>query len=66
LALRPYVPLIVIGATNSPDSLDSALRRASRFDQEIAIGIPDVIQRKKYIKYIPLPFFYSLKFIQMH
>ena len=45
--MRAYVPLIVIGATNRPDSLDSALRRASRFDQEITVGIPDVEQRKK-------------------
>ena len=34
-------PVIVIGATNRPDSLDSALRRAGRFDHEIGLGVPN-------------------------
>ena len=37
--------VMVIGATNRPDSLDPALRRAGRFDREICIGIPDETSR---------------------
>lgn len=33
--------VIVIGATNIPNSIDPALRRPGRFDREISISIPD-------------------------
>nr|AHL28478.1 cell division cycle 48 protein [Chromera velia] len=33
--------VIVIGATNRPNSIDAALRRFGRFDREIDIGVPD-------------------------
>jgi transitional endoplasmic reticulum ATPase len=39
--LRPRRNVIVVGATNLPDSLDEALRRPGRFDREIAVGVPD-------------------------
>jgi transitional endoplasmic reticulum ATPase len=33
--------VIVVAATNIPNTLDPALRRPGRFDREIAIGVPD-------------------------
>ncbi|WP_371803382.1 CDC48 family AAA ATPase [Candidatus Lokiarchaeum ossiferum] len=33
--------IVVIGATNRPNSLDEALRRPGRFDREIEIGVPN-------------------------
>ncbi|BFZ54609.1 Ribosome bioproteinsis ATPase rix7 [Savitreella phatthalungensis] len=42
-------PVIVIGATNRPDSLDAALRRAGRFDREICLGVPSEEARVKIL-----------------
>ncbi|XP_036210805.1 nuclear valosin-containing protein-like isoform X3 [Myotis myotis] len=42
--------VLVIGATNRPDSLDPALRRAGRFDQEICLGIPDEASRERILQ----------------
>ncbi len=39
--LKSRGQLIVIGATNIPNSLDPALRRPGRFDREISIPTPD-------------------------
>lgn len=33
--------VVVVGATNRPNSIDPALRRPGRFGQELEIGIPD-------------------------
>merc|ERR1711988_537695 len=33
--------VVVIGATNRPNSIDAALRRFGRFDREVDIGVPD-------------------------
>jgi ribosome biogenesis ATPase len=43
-------PVLVIGATNRPDSLDAALRRAGRFDREISLGVPDQDSRKRILE----------------
>ncbi|XP_011505292.1 PREDICTED: nuclear valosin-containing protein-like [Ceratosolen solmsi marchali] len=42
--------ILVLGATNRPDSLDPALRRAGRFDREISLGIPDKEARAAILK----------------
>lgn len=44
------VQVMVIGATNRPDSLDPALRRAGRFDREISMGIPDENARERILR----------------
>jgi ribosome biogenesis ATPase len=43
-------PVLIIGATNRPDALDSALRRAGRFDREICVGIPDQQAREHILQ----------------
>ncbi|KAF9006764.1 AAA-domain-containing protein [Hymenopellis radicata] len=45
-----HKPVIVIGATNRPDSLDAALRRAGRFDHEISMGVPDDEGRERILR----------------
>ena len=42
--------VVVIGATNIPDSLDPALRRPGRFDREIVIGVPDRPGRREILE----------------
>lgn len=42
----------MVGATNRPDSLDPALRRAGRFDREVCMGIPDREARAHILKVV--------------
>lgn len=42
--------VIVIAATNLPDSLDPALRRPGRFDREIEIPVPDRTGRREILE----------------
>lgn len=48
--LKSRGQVVVIGATNRPDSLDPALRRPGRFDREIEIGVPDADERKEVLE----------------
>ena len=41
--------VVVMAATNMPDSIDPALRRPGRFDREIEIGIPDEDGRREIL-----------------
>jgi transitional endoplasmic reticulum ATPase len=42
--------VIVIGATNRPESVDPALRRPGRFDRELEIGVPNVEGRVEVLQ----------------
>jgi ribosome biogenesis ATPase len=42
--------VVIIAATNRPDSMDPALRRAGRFDREILLGVPDEEARERMIR----------------
>ena len=48
--LKSRGQVVVIGATNRPDSLDPALRRPGRFDREIEIGVPDSEERQEVLE----------------
>ena len=48
--LKSRGQVVVIGATNRPDSLDPALRRPGRFDREIEIGVPDTDERQEVLE----------------
>lgn len=42
--------VIVLGATNRPESIDPALRRPGRFDREIEIGVPNAEGRLEILQ----------------
>jgi len=48
--LKSRGKVVVIAATNIPNSLDPALRRPGRFDREIEIGVPGVSGRLNILK----------------
>ena len=48
--LKSRGQVVVIGATNRPDSLDQALRRPGRFDRELEIGVPDSEEREEILE----------------
>eukprot|EP00898_Chlorokybus_atmophyticus_P005074 jgi/Chlat1/5568/Chrsp369S05357 len=48
--LKARSHVIVMGATNRPNSIDAALRRFGRFDREIDIGVPDEVGRLEVLR----------------
>lgn len=42
--------IIIIGATNTPDSIDAALKRPGRFDRIVEIALPDKESRKAILE----------------
>lgn len=48
--LKSRAHVIVMAATNRPNSIDQALRRFGRFDREIDIGIPDPTGRLEILR----------------
>ncbi|XP_065070225.1 transitional endoplasmic reticulum ATPase [Rhopilema esculentum] len=48
--LKQRSHVIVMAATNRPNSIDSALRRFGRFDREVDIGIPDATGRLEILQ----------------
>uniref|UniRef100_A0A7R9YRS6 Cell division cycle protein 48 n=1 Tax=Chlamydomonas euryale TaxID=1486919 RepID=A0A7R9YRS6_9CHLO len=48
--LKTRAHVIVMAATNRPNSIDPALRRFGRFDREIDIGVPDEIGRLEVMR----------------
>jgi len=48
--LKQRAHVVVMAATNRPNSIDPALRRFGRFDREVDIGIPDAIGRLEVLR----------------
>jgi len=48
--LKQRSHVIVMAATNRPNSIDPALRRFGRFDREVDIGIPDAVGRMEILR----------------
>lgn len=48
--LKSRAHVIVMAATNRPNSIDPALRRFGRFDREIDIGVPDEVGRLEILR----------------
>ncbi|ORC88517.1 ATPase [Trypanosoma theileri] len=47
--------VVVIGATNRPDTIDPALRRPGRFDRELYFPLPDAAARRHILTIVTQP-----------
>ena len=52
--LKARSNVVVMAATNRPNSIDPALRRFGRFDREVDIGIPDPTGRLTDVQVLTL------------
>uniref|UniRef100_A0A914DUY4 AAA+ ATPase domain-containing protein n=2 Tax=Acrobeloides nanus TaxID=290746 RepID=A0A914DUY4_9BILA len=52
MPIHPPKHFLVIGTTSRLEVIDSALRRAGRFDKELALGIPDERTRTKILEIV--------------
>ncbi|XP_072992313.1 calmodulin-interacting protein 111 [Typha latifolia] len=57
--------ILVLAATNRPDSIDPALRRPGRFDQEMEIGVPSPAQRLEILFILLSAMDHSLKMTEL-
>merc|ERR1712037_472100 len=48
--LKQRAHVVVMAATNRPNSIDPGLRRFGRFDREVDIGIPDAVGRLEILR----------------
>ena len=48
--IKQRAGVVVIGATNRPNTIDPALRRFGRFDREIDMGVPDEAGRLEILR----------------
>ena len=45
--------VVILAATNRPDSLDAALLRPGRFDRRIPVELPDLKGREEILRFMP-------------
>ncbi|CAL4994273.1 unnamed protein product [Urochloa decumbens] len=58
--IGPNDRVLLIAATNRPDSIDPALRRSGRLDKEIEIGVPSPGQRMDILHHLLIGVHHSL------
>ncbi|CAN6362766.1 unnamed protein product [Urochloa humidicola] len=58
--IGPNDRVLLIAATNRPDSIDPALRRSGRLDKEIEIGVPSPEQRMDILHHLLIGVHHSL------
>ncbi|XP_072366021.1 ATPase family gene 2 protein homolog B [Scyliorhinus torazame] len=50
--LDPWTQMLVVAASSRPEALEPALRRPGRFDREITINVPTMLQRQSILQAI--------------